>query len=837
MADSKGFAFLQDGTIYYSPNSTRRVLVPARTDTAVYQFTRKNARLDRFQQPQWWTEPYGFLAFVPLIPTFDGAAFGCLSEILAYIHEYSGITVLSPEKVAQWKDLEDLIFLVCSLLKNEKKFMFGASMTPIAPSFLAYSNDPSNDPRLARLRITTVRDWFVILMGHLSFLLGHFEHDYNLNITNGLNIDVPRWFSYLESHGIPQSWLCSLRASTVCDFSSRCPRVGVFLDFLEDHNGRQPQVKWFTFLNIPIWYPWTASHENAVKQRRQLEYLQPPAELLQVAATFIIRTPTAILPSALLPSSAHLYSPAHSQSYESHSPQPVFDEQQSYQGMHDNTSDNTSGTDLLAIQKACIATKPWLKFFQARERLNQKKLANETSAQRETRLNREKKPPLKKVDVFVWDWSNEDPQQLVRTKVTRREGEEILSYYKESQLVYDSYSNVWDACEYFGQPDDDDSDSDDDPDFNDDLTSGPPSAGDTSANVPGPSVVVDDKGSSERQEHEAFFRDRFQQLHALPPSQRFKKLFLSYSPDNHSKPDLIQDTFDILGYLAFHYGFVPPLPLQSHSPVNVEDWEENIKNVGLDVSKNPPSVDYATTVVSFLKGFLSTPGPSEELWDLRPGNRRRIDRSRLSQIIMKKKDDQIITKKMDDLFFLDPSNLRDEPHYSWTIALTTAADALFVYRLLMEKDFSAESLAYVLIDEGIRFLTLKPLLPTIQTSLGTARALIPIRVKDYIFNESDYHSYVRERARFLSSPRGRAALLEGGIIGRIAKEHLGHDRAALGPSTAVTVHRQGFSFYCAGTTYWDDRLTDDEIHNICGSYRCYTGKKISLYFYRSFIDT
>ena len=85
MGDSNGFAFLHDGTIYYSPNSTRRVLVPTRTDTAVYQFTRKNARLHRFQQPQWWTEAYAFLVFVPLITNFDGGAFGCLREILAYV--------------------------------------------------------------------------------------------------------------------------------------------------------------------------------------------------------------------------------------------------------------------------------------------------------------------------------------------------------------------------------------------------------------------------------------------------------------------------------------------------------------------------------------------------------------------------------------------------------------------------------------------------------------------------------------------------------------------------------------------------------------------------------
>jgi hypothetical protein len=813
IGDSKGFAFLHEGTIFYSPNCSRRVIVPTPLNTSIYHFTRKNAELAHFQQPQWWTEPYGFLAFVPLIPNFDGAAFGCLREIVSHIRssiENPGKFVLSSEKIAEWTDLEDLMFLVSSLLNNNKKFLLGASLNPIPPSYLRY-RFPFDTPRAARLRATTARDWFVILMGRLSFLLGHFEHD------NGLKIDVPRWFSYLESQGIPQSWLCSLQASTVCDFSSRCPRVGIFLDFLNDRN-RQPQVKWYTFLNIPVWYPWTASHEKAVKGKPQLEYLQPPAELLQVAATIVIRTPTAILPSALLPSSSAPPSfPPHPQSYERHSPQPLFDDQQLYQEMHDNTS----GTDFKAIQDAYIATKPWQIFFQARELLNQKKLANETSAQRQARLNRERKPPTTNVVVFSWNWSDEDPHQLVRTRVTRREGGDILSAYSDSQLVYDSYSNVWDACEYFGQ-------SDDDPD---DMSIGSPSSASTLSRVPVPSAVVaDDEGTSERLEHEAFFRDRIYRLHALPPSERVKKLFLSYSLDTHSKLDLTQDTFDILGYLAFHYGLVTPLPLQSDLPVDLKVWEENIKNVGLDVGKNPPSVDYAATIVNFLKGFQSTAGPTEELWDLRPGNRRRIDRQCLVQII---------TKQNDNLFFLGPSSLRDEPHSSWTIALTTARDALFVYRLLMEKDFSAISLAYILIDEGIRFLTLQPMLPvSIPSSIRTVRTIIPIRVKDYSFNESDYHSYVRERARLLSSPRGRAALLQGGIIGRIAKEHLGHDSAALGPSSAITVHRQGFSFTdSAGTTYWDDKLMDDEIRNISGSYRCYTGKKDSLYFYSSFIDT
>ena len=142
------------------------------------------------------------------------------------------------------------------------------------------------------------------------------------------------------------------------------------------------------------------------------------------------------------------------------------------------------------------------------------------------------------------------------------------------------------------QDDDDDSES---------VFSGiaPPSAEAALTQIP--SVVANDKGASERVEHEAFFKDCISLLNAMPPSEWFKRLFLSFSSD--SKLDLTQDNFDILGYLAFHYGFVPPLPLQSSSQVALKDWEKNIKNVGLDISKNPQLVDLAAPIVGSLQGF------------------------------------------------------------------------------------------------------------------------------------------------------------------------------------------------------------------------------------------
>jgi len=818
MDSSKGLAFLRDGVIYYSPNCKRHVFVPPRIEDVPYQFGRKNAQLARFQHPRWWTPPYGYLAFLPLIPNFDGAAFGCLRDIVAHIcQNVDGNFVLRPEKAAEWMDLQDLLILVSNRMKNNTYFVhLGPSLAPVAPSYLGFSL-PFNTPRAARLQVTIARDWFVVWMAQLSFLFAHFEHEGNT--------DIPRWFPFLESQGIAQSWLCGMRSSMVCDFSKYCPRVGVFLDFLENRKG-QPTVDWYTSLNVPVWYPWTNKHQKAVKENPQLAYLQPPPELLQAAATFLIQTPTAILPSALLPADPRPPTYPELLPYQPPPPDPVLDNEQPYQENQDSSaSSNMSGADFQATRNAYIATKPWLQFFQARDDRNKKKLASETPSQCQTRLNRQRKPPVKKVDVFLWDWSDEDPQLLVRTRVNRREGEDILESYSNSQLVYDPYSNVWDACEYFGANDDDD--DDDNPMAG--KSNPAPAAPAALTHAPTPSdPVIDDVGASEQAEHEAFCRDRVRLLDTKVPSERFKKLALSYSfPSNtDSNLDLTEDSFDILSYLVFHYGFVPPLPLQSNSPVDFHTWKENIKNVGLDARKNPPSADLAESVVPFLQGLRLPAGPSAELWDLHPDNYRKVD----------VRSSQVISKKDDNLFFVHTSAL-ETPNGPWIIALTTAADALFVYRLLVQKDFSVVSLAELLVNEGIRFHTLQPLppRPSVKSNIGAVRSSISIRVRDYKFGLEDYHAYVQERARILSSPRGRAALLEGGLIGRLAKEHLGHHSAALGPSSAVTQRRQGFSFTDADDiTYWDDRLTDDEIHLICGMYHCYTGNIFS-YFHLCFL--
>ena len=75
----------------------------------------------------------------------------------------------------------------------------------------------------------------------------------------------------------------------------------------------------------------------------------------------------------------------------------------------------------------------------------------------------------------------------------------------------------------------------------------------------------------------------------------------------------------------------------------------------------------------------------------------------------------------------------------------------------------------------------------------------------------------------LSSPQGRAALLRGRIVARIAKEYINNDCVYEGPSVEVTTHRVGYLAPSEdGICLCDDDLTEHEVAIICGTYSLYT---------------
>lgn len=93
----------------------------------------------------------------------------------------------------------------------------------------------------------------------------------------------------------------------------------------------------------------------------------------------------------------------------------------------------------------------------------------------------------------------------------------------------------------------------------------------------------------------------------------------------------------------------------------------------------------------------------------------------------------------------------------------------------------------------------------------------------------DYRVYESKRTHFLHSRRGRAAILAGGIIARLAREIVVPQDVIHGPPTDVM--QSGTCFVdqfpltgCEDIGHWDDRLTQEEEDLMCGVYRVETSK-------------
>ncbi|KAJ7437317.1 hypothetical protein FB451DRAFT_1061024 [Mycena latifolia] len=88
---------------------------------------------------------------------------------------------------------------------------------------------------------------------------------------------------------------------------------------------------------------------------------------------------------------------------------------------------------------------------------------------------------------------------------------------------------------------------------------------------------------------------------------------------------------------------------------------------------------------------------------------------------------------------------------------------------------------------------------------------------------TDYHTYVALRRRFLRSPRGGAALLFGGIVGRLARSDVSVEEVLRGPSDDALLNGICLWDGHSVSAYWDDCLSQQEIDLICGVYHIATG--------------
>ena len=730
---SEGRAVLLNGTIFYSPNCVRDVALPETPDHMRLRNIFADAlhpRLEDFHQPRWWTSPFGFLGFLPLQPLFEGYPLDRLAHIPALERSPDGYH-LHPPLAQSWHRLEQMLAFAATVLTRRYEVPL---LRPFYPCAWGYRNAYKNG-HLARQHAVLSRDWFVVWMAALSYLIAMGEYQ-----AAGSDGDIPGWFSALVEVKCEQTWVAGIATSIVATFSRSVPRAGLFvhtIPALAEKN--QPPVAWLCRKHIPVWYPWGSAEAQALQTgNAALAGLAPPPHRLQEATTFRTRE----LPPPDAP--------------------------------HESSVPSVLRDDSTILEK-------WEYFFselfKIRAQQNAARIAKETPKQQQARLNRERKPPTVTAQVFEWELpadylSDYQPSKLVRKAVVKKMRGDTLDYYAENQRRYDPVRNEWDCCELFGS-----------------------------------GTAHWDWDSEQPEEAPNLHVSDTDNLDMLP-----RQRSPSPPPTADESPIVdVSDAYEVIDILVMHYGFVPPLPLPDYAtPVDPAARPPFLRLLGLPRQDDEVFASPVGRIAyDFVNALTSHTKPNSSLWDLARGNRKSLAFSRRLACLQRLPSGLLV-------FDFGPDST-----VQWKIAVRNAADALFVCRL--ESSLQDLEIARTLLQRGIPFRTLLPL-ASIPPSPPPCPALVPIRVS-YSFTKRDYDAYLHQRVTILNGPGGRAALLRGGILWRIAVQEVSWDDVLRGPSTSTLVHRRGFSVEDgAGNTLWDDELENHDAALLCGCYNCYTGK-------------
>ncbi|KAG6839301.1 hypothetical protein C0991_004046 [Blastosporella zonata] len=389
-------------------------------------------------------------------------------------------------------------------------------------------------------------------------------------------------------------------------------------------------------------------------------------------------------------------------------------------------------------------------------------------------LPKARHPGKKGGTMFVWE---EVDGHYIRRPVGRQNYQEWWSFFKPTQRRYDSFYRQWDLCDAWDTSEDpvryDESDDDDDeywvPSF-----SPPPAPLEENALVADINLDVDVNDS-----------------------------------EDDEKAHLETTTWSNAAY--FKYGFNEEYPAKP--PVVALDpsvvrkflgdgkWEAKLSGT--------PSASMCH-FFTYLKASSRIRDIPPSIYDLHQ------DTSAVNG--PRKIVTRLIGQDLDHYVLLPTTG--SEP--SCVIVIQRAATVVELLRREWPMDFP--SMCGNLVDRCIPFRTCirgpyragaMPLSSPPCASLGR-------RPQNYKPDQVDFAAYETLRDQFLRSPRGRLALLAGGLVARLAHDIVPLREVHQGPLD--NVYQDGIFIGKDGTGYYDDVLSAAEINLICGVYRVETGE-------------
>jgi hypothetical protein len=709
----------------------------------------------------WASNSYPFLPYAPVTPDFSGPLLGRLAyqrKSLPIEQKETG-WCLSLELQGKWTRLENgLRSAALSLLTYRHTIRTEFSTYPFPREF-GYTR-AHNTKSQARSSAMRARDAFIPLMALCSFAISlHLDQSDVCNLFNP-NAPTPQWARYLiDAFSVNPTWVENLRRSFVGDFTKQ--RIGAIINpyTWKHHEIIYPMI----LCNVPVWIYWSPSDLAA----GPFQEYQPTLEQLKNAVQ-----------CSKCPRCSCLHTLGEC---DSSRPRPCCPTSLLPRGLH-----TIPPTSLPEQGSRQLQGESWHQFLERMEAHKHHRIEREKSVDKQRRLQREhvaashQVPGHRGPRVFHWEEDIQHPGFRVRKPVPRDSVEGMWHGYGPKQRIYNGFLDEWDICTEFDiheHPDDmSDSDSDE------------PQAMDVFI----PSSTI---GACLSQ--------------TIPPVDYSLDLAETYKPEIVEEPNLEWDPIE--EFLYGHYGLIESRdahPLE----VDSEDVKKACKIFGVDeVRKILPR--------SWLLPMWTL---FQHLIDLDHGPQPACDLDKNLLIRKTLEDSSISVERVEnpntkDVSYLLRGNKDDKDSRKWVVMVHSAASALHCIRKAPGPQ-SSHIVAFFL-DYGVPFNTLAPL-PQNPMPYKPHEIQLGWRNTNYEPDQNEYAAYEATRDTFLKSPRGRAALLTGGIVWRLSIATLHEDDILAGPSSYAAAY--GVQHYSHQGWSCDDKLTSDELDLICGVYRVFT---------------
>ena len=734
--------------------------------------------LDDICSTGWIANEVPFMSLVPVHRPFYGALFQRLhynDDNLPIQRLEDGSWSLHPAVLTEWVSLERNMRALLSALLD--------CSSAVLPKYFRLWSFPKQygyqlhyrSQRHARVIASRSRDSFIPLMAALSFML------VLMGWQEQLKGDGFDWHAIVFSNtSIHPQWLADLEMSVVGNYNT--PRVGGIINFAKS------EILWMLptirKLNMPLYLHWGHIQDRPLRvpDFLQNEGFVPSPREIEVLCLFAQsnRVRPALESSETVSATNHVTSPAATAQ--------TFPPVERYSGQR-------PGED-------------WKAFFRRREARDALTADKETPQARERRKQKEtnaaigRVPGRKGARVYIWE---DEDGFLVRRAAGRSNYETVWQQFGPKQRRYDSFRDEWDLCEEFDPTDEPVDDDDDDGDDGDDDL-------DSVYDTP----LLPDDNPHDLPDHNEGCYSSGADLQRIHPQ--------------HSDDQDVTFTQTVDDLVYYRFGFVNPVGPVEEPPKKLKpDMVSKLLGIGWSSGGGAgPGNELSSkgemdSLCKFFTYLKLAKTPSDIPMDLYDVMQHDADVHREHNI-----DVHCKTLGSTKYYIITP-----RPAGDLSLLLTSAAAVLEIWRHGWGPDLT--DIVVQLLKRGLAFHTcirgehrLPPPPPAFTPHYGG----LGYRLQHYKPDKHDYAAYESHLRRFLSSPRGRAARLAGGIVARLARDVVKDEEVCTGPSDSV--FEDGVCLWDGNESspaYWDDRLTADELDVICGVYRVDTGGYILKMFY------